>query len=136
MIPPDQEIFEVEQRIAERRHRVEAVTRAAGRQALRALTSPWALLTAAALGFVVAGGVQRRHKQPAHVDPKTKTAAKAGGIASIGMAVATWIIKSQFGSPMQMAELVLSKVKTFKKQPAQPVRTSPRGDRAAATTRR
>jgi hypothetical protein len=136
MIPPDDEIFEVEKRIAERRHRVEAVTRAAGRQALRALASPWALATAAALGFLVAGGVQRRHKPHAHVDPETKKAAKAGGIASIGMALATWIIKSQLGSPMQMAELVLSKVKTFKRQPAQPVRTSPRGDRAAATTRR
>ena len=37
MIPPDQEIYEVEKRIAERRHRVEAVARQSGRAALKTL---------------------------------------------------------------------------------------------------
>ena len=133
MIPPDREIYDVEKRIAERRHRVEAVTRAAARQALHALTSPWALAGAAALGFMVASGVQRRQQNHAHVDPQTKKAVKAGGIASVAMAAATWLIKSQFGSPVQMAQFFVSKVK---KQPPQPVRASPRGDRASATTRR
>lgn len=131
MIPPDQEIYEVEKRIAERRHRVEAAARATGRQALRALTSPWALAGAVALGFLAAGGLQRRHHQHHAVSQETKTAAKAGGIASIAMAAATWLIKSQFGSPVAMAQFFLSKVK---KQPAQPVRASPRGDRKPAAT--
>ena len=132
MIPPDQEIYEVEKRIAERRHRVEAVARQSGRAALKTLTSPWTLAGAALLGFLVAGGVKRRHEHRA-VSPETKRVAKAGGIASVAMAAATWLIKSQFGSPVAMAQFFLSKVK---KQPAQPVRASPRGDRPAATTRR
>ena len=133
MIPPDQEIYDVEKRIAERRHRVEAVARQSGRAAVKTLTSPWTLAGAAVLGFLVAGGIQRRHQHHAHVDPQTRKAAKAGGVASVALAAATWLIKSQFGSPVAMAQFFLSKVK---KQPAQPVRASPRGDRAAATTRR
>jgi len=133
MIPPDEEIYEVEKRIAERRHRVEAVARQSGRAAVKTLTSPWALAGAAAIGFLVARGVLRRHQQPARVERRAKTAAKAGGIASVAMAAVAWLIRSQFGSPVAMAQFFLSKVK---KQPAQPVRASPRGDRAAATTRR
>ena len=133
MIPPDQEIYDVEKRIAERRHRVEAVARQSGRAALKTLTSPWTLAGAAVIGYLVAGSIQRRHKHHAPVDRRVKTAAKAGGIASVAMAAATWLVKSQFGSPVAMAQFFLSKVK---KQPAQPVRASPRGDRAAATTRR
>jgi H+/gluconate symporter-like permease len=132
MIPPDQEIYEVERRIAERRHRVEAIVRQSARAALQTLTSPWTLAGAAVIGFLVAGGVQRKHEHRA-VSRPTKQGAKAGGIASLAMAAATWIIKSQFGSPAALAQFFLSKVK---KQPAQPVRASPRGDRAAATTRR
>jgi H+/gluconate symporter-like permease len=132
MIPPDQEIYEVERRIAERRHRVEAIVRQSARAALQTLTSPWTLAGAAVIGFLVAGGVQRKHEHRA-VSRQTKQGAKAGGIASLAMAAATWIIKSQFGSPAAMAQFFLSKVK---RQPAQPVRASPRGDRAAATTRR
>jgi hypothetical protein len=136
MIPPDAEIYEVEKRIAERRHRVEAVARQSARAALNALTSPWTLGAAAVIGFVVAGGIRRRHhagQQRVDRRRESKKAAKAGGIASVAMAAATWIIRSQFGSPMQMAQFFISKVR---KQPPQPVRTSPRGDRAAATTRR
>src|SRR5438067_528723 len=58
MIPPDQEIYEIEKRIAERRHRVEAAARGAGRQALRTLGSPWGLagVSRAAFGIVAALG--------------------------------------------------------------------------------
>jgi len=133
VIPPDQEIYEVEKRIAERRHRVEAVARQSGQAALKTLTSPWTLAGAAVLGFLVAHGIRRRKQQPVRVDRRAKTAVKAGGIASVAMAAATWLIKSQFGSPVAMAQFFLSKVK---KQPAQPVRASPRGDRPAATIRR
>jgi hypothetical protein len=136
MIPPDQEIYEVEQRIAERRHRVEAVARQSGQAAIRTLTSPWALAGAAVLGFFVARSVVHKHSHHDHgraVSHRTKEKAKGGALASMAMAAATWVIKSQFGSPMGMAQFVLSKVK---KQPPQPVRTSPRSDRAAAMTRR
>jgi hypothetical protein len=136
MIPPDREIYEVERRIAERRHRVEAVVRQSGQAAMRTLTSPWALAGAAVLGFFVARSVVHKHSHPDHgraVSRRTKEKAKGGALASMAMAAATWLIKSQFGSPMAMAQFVLSKVK---RQPPQPVRASPRSDRAAAMTRR
>jgi len=132
MIPPDQEIYEVEKRIAERRHRVEAAARASARQSLRALTSPWALAGAAALGFLVAGGVHRRHQHGPAVSQETKEKAKGGAIASLAMAAATWLIKAQFGSPVAMAQYFLAKLK----KEEVPQAPSPRGDRTPATTRR
>jgi hypothetical protein len=131
MIPPDQEIYEVEKRIADRRHRVEAAARTAGRQALRTLGSPWVLAGAAVLGFLAAGGIKRKHEHsgPA-VSRETKEKAKGGVIASLGMAALTWFIKAQFGSPVAMAQYFLAKLR--KEDHTQP---SPIGDRARMTTR-
>ena len=143
MIPPDHEIYEVEKRIAERRHRVEAFAKQTGRSALRALTSPWALAGAAVIGFLLAGGLQRRH---AHAEPKhnmsasDKKAAKASAFSGIAMTAVTWLIKSQFGSPVAMAQWFLAKLK---KEPDPRAASSPRSspsssprDRIPATTRR
>src|SRR5438270_8291542 len=130
MIPPDQEIYQVEQRIADRRHRVEAAARTAGRQALRTLGSPWVLAGAAALGFIVAGGVRRRHEHAPALSRETKEKAKSGALASLVMAGATWFIKAQFGSPVAMAQYFLAKMR--KEDHSQP---SPLGDRARVTTR-
>ena len=133
MIPPDQEIYEVEKRIAERRQRVQQTARQTGRATLRALTSPGALAGAAVLGFIVAGGWQRRHehKPEHHMSYSDKKAAKAGIWSGLGMSVLTWFIKSQFGGPVDMARFFLAKLK---KEP-QPV-TSLRSDRVPATTRK
>lgn len=145
MIPPDQEIFEVEKRIADRRHRVEAAAKQTARQTLRALTSPWALAGAAVVGFLVAGGIQRRHAH-AHdtrVDPSTKKAAKASAVSGLAMTGLTWLIKSQFGSPVAMAQFFLAKLKkepdprrTAPGAPSPAVPPSSRDDRLSATTRR
>ena len=133
MIHPDQEIFEVEKRIAERRHRVEQTFRQTGRATLRALTSPAALVGAAVLGFLVAGGWQR--KRESHREQRMsyadKKAAKASVWSGLGMTALTWFIKSQFGGPVDMARFFLAKMKKDP-QPA----TSPRGDRVPATTRK
>jgi hypothetical protein len=140
MIPPDQEIFEVEKRIAARRHRVEAFAKQTGRSAMRALTSPWALAGAAVIGFLAAGGIARKHEH-AHsgyggerrkMKPSDKKAAKASAFSGLAMTGLTWLIKSQFGSPVAMAQYFLAKLK---KEP-DPRATSPRSDRVAATTRR
>ena len=130
MIPPDQEIYEVEKRIADRRHRVEAAARSAGRQALRTLGSPWVLAGAAALGFLAVGGVRRKHQHGPSVSRETKEKAKGGVIASLAMAGLTWFIKAQFGSPVAMAQYFLAKIR--KEHHSQP---SPLGDRARVTTR-
>lgn len=137
MIPPDQEIYEVEKRIAERRHRVEAFAKQTGRSTLRALTSPWALAGAAVVGFLVAGGVQRRHEH-AHYEPRRmsssdKKAAKASAFSGLAMTGLTWIIKSQFGSPVAMAQYFLARLK---KQPDPRARPSPRSDRVRTATQR
>jgi hypothetical protein len=137
MIPPDQEIYEVEKRIAQRRHRVEAFAQQTGRSALRALTSPWALAGAAVIGFLAAGGVRRRREEHKHerrkMSASDKKAAKASVISSLGMTALTWFIKSQFGSPVAMAQYFLAK---FKKEPDPRMPASPRNDRIPATTRR
>src|SRR5690348_11773924 len=118
MIPPDQEIYEVEKRIAERRSRVEAAFKATGRQTLRALSSPVAIGAAALAGFLLAGGLRAMRQRRAHVDPSTKKAAKASTVSSIAMAAATWFIKSQFGSPVDMARFFVSKIQSRKKPEA------------------
>jgi len=136
MIPPDQDIYEVEKRIAERRHRVEAFAKQSGRSTLRALTSPWALAGAAVIGFLAAGGIQRHrsHPQPEHrMSASDKKAAKASAWSGLAMTAVTWLIKSQFGSPVAMAQYFLAKLK---KEPDPRAATSPRSDRVAATTRR
>jgi hypothetical protein len=130
MIPPDQEIYQVEQRIAERRHRVEAAARTAGRQALRTLGSPWVLAGAAVLGFVAAGGVRRKQEHGPAVSREAKQKAKGGVLASLLMAGASWFIKAQFGSPVAMAQYFLAKIR--KEEHPRP---SPVGDRARAMTR-
>ena len=124
MIPPDQEIYEVEKRIAERRQRVEAAFKATGRQAVRALSSPWALGAAALAGFLLAGGLRALRHRDTHVDPSTKKAAKASTISSLAMAAATWFIRSQFGSPVDMARFFIDKVKS-RKQAAPPLPARP-----------
>ena len=123
MIPPDQEIYEVEKRIAERRQRVESAFKATGRQAVRSLSSPWAIGAAALAGFVLAGGLRALRHKGTHVDPGTKKAAKASTVSSLAMAAATWFIKSQFGSPVDMARFVLGKVKSRKEKA--PARAAP-----------
>ena len=130
MIPPDQEIYEVEKRIAARRHRVESCARESWRAALKALASPWALAGAVAVGFLVAGGLRKDPREERHHErrksDKGGKAAKAGGLASVGMAAASWLIKSQFGSPVAMAQYFMAKLK----------RPSPRTDtRRVATVR-
>jgi hypothetical protein len=119
MIPPDQEIYEVEKRIAERRSRVEQAFRATGRQSVRALTSPWALGAAALLGFVIAGGVRLRHRDR-RVARGTQPPAKASALSSIAMAAATWLVKSQFGSPVEMARFFLARARSKKPVPSAP----------------
>ena len=143
MIPPDQEIYEVEKRIADRRHRVEAFAKQSGRSAMRALASPWALAGAAVIGFLAAGGIQRRHsREPEHrMSRSDKKAAKASAFSGLAMTALTWFIKSQFGSPVAMAQYFLAKMKKEPDPRAAATamsarRSSGTNDRVPATTRR
>ena len=90
MIPPDQEIFEIESRIATRRSQLARRSREAGSRALQALASPWALGAAALIGFLAAGGLSRREKRPPHPERRKEDhlkAAKATGMNEFRIAV-------------------------------------------------
>ena len=127
MIPPDQEIFEVESRIAARRAQLKSTSRDAGRRAMQKLTSPVALIGAVALGFYAAGGLTKREQKPEHPERRKSDhmkAAKATGIVGTLITGAMWVIRAQYGSPTRFAQAMLEKFQSKKGQ------VSPRRDMA------
>jgi hypothetical protein len=125
MIPPDQEIFEVEQRLALRRTQLKRHASEAGTRALQALTSPVALIAAAGLGFLAANSFSRRRREPPHPERRKSDhtkAAKATGLAGLLTTGAMWFIRAQYGSPVKAAQTLLEKFQR-RKTP-----TSSRGD--------
>ena len=144
MIPPDQEIYEVEQRIAMRRAQVARNARVAKEGAMQKLASPVALIAAAGLGFIVAGGFARKRKEPEHPQRRKSDhtkAAKATGLVGLLMPIAMWMIRAQWGSPVKAAQFFLGKYqKRSQRKPAAvpaaplrvvpPPRVSPRRDMA------
>lgn len=113
MIPPDQEIFEVETRIASRRAQLKTHSREAGARAMQALASPAALLGAAALGFFTASAVAKRRQRPPHPERRKSDhmkAAKATGLAGLLLPAAMWFVRAQWGSPVRAAEALLQKM--------------------------
>jgi len=125
MIPPDQEIFEVEQRLALRRTQLKRHAGEAGARAMQALTSPVALIAAAGLGFLAASAFARRHREPPHPERRKSDhskAAKATGIAGLLTTGAMWFVRAQYGSPVKAAQLLLEKFQSRK------AATSPRSD--------
>ena len=105
----DQEIQDLEHRLAQRKLKVELLARASGRRAVRSLVSPAGLIGAAALGFLAVTGVTRRqHYSPA---PLAARRGKLAGIMGVVASAAFALLRAQFGSPAQMAQLVLSKLK-------------------------
>jgi len=121
MIPPDREIFEVESRIAMRRAQLARHSRLAGTRAMHALASPWALGAAALIGFLVAGGLSRKPKDPPHPERRKEDhlkAAKATGIAGMLMPAAMWLVRMKWGSPANAAHAVLQKIQPKKPKPS------------------
>jgi len=126
MIPPDQEIFEVEKRIALRRAQLKRHAGDAGIRAKQALASPIALIAAAGIGFLLANSFVRRRKEPPHPERRKSDhlkAAKATGFAGILSTGAMWLIKAKYGSPVNAAQALLQKFSS-RKAP-----TSARGDK-------
>lgn len=108
MIPPDQEIYEVEQRLAHRRHEVELLTKETGHRTMQAMSSPGALVGAAVVGFFAGGAVLKRRQHPRPHRRKADKA-KATGIAGLLMTGAMWGIRAKFGSPVGLAQFLLAK---------------------------
>ena len=125
MIPPDKEIFEVENRIAARRAQVKQYGRQASARAMQKLASPGALLAAAALGFFAARAVARRQEKPPHPERRKSDhlkGAKATGIAGMILPAAMWLVRAQWGSPVRAAQVLLQGLQRKKAS------TSPRAD--------
>jgi len=130
MIPPDQEIFEVEKRIALRRAQLKRHAGDARARATRSLASPIALLAAAGIGFVLANSFARRRREPPHPERRKSDhlkAAKATGFAGLLSTGAMWLIKAKYGSPVNAAQALLQKF-SGRKAP-----TSARGDKRVET---
>jgi hypothetical protein len=113
----DDEIYELEQRISRRRHSLEYTARRAKNTAVRKLMSPLGLISAAGIGLVATLGLTRRktvHVAPAHVGK----AGRLAGIASVLASVAFSVLRAQFGSPAQIAQMLMAKFQKSR-QPAQ-----------------
>lgn len=125
---PDPEIQAVEERLAERRRRLATSTQLAKQGTLQRLASPAVLAGAAALGFLVGGGIKKR--EPKYKDRRKNTSkgVQATGIASLLMTGAMWFVKARFGTPWAAAQYVLSKVKKDKPAAAARTAASPRSD--------
>src|SRR5262245_60813810 len=105
----EKDIQEVEQRLAQRRLKVELLARASRQRAMGGLVSPAGLLGAGALGFLaVAGVLRKRHSHP--VDRRRSGKGKGGIVGSLAGLAATigfQLLRAQFGSPAQMAQRAL-----------------------------
>jgi hypothetical protein len=117
MIPPDQEIYEVEQRLALRRTQLKRHAGEASTRAMQALASPVALIAAAGLGFLAANSFARRRREPPHPERRKSDhtkAAKATGLAGLLTTGAMWFIRAQYGSPVRAAQQLLTKFQSRK----------------------
>lgn len=126
----DDEIYEVEERLSRRREALPRVARATGRSAMHKLASPAGLAAAAALGFLAGGGLRRAngHPKPRWVKVEEKEKTKGIAIGSLAMSAVIAIIKAQFGTPAEMARVLLHKVQS-RKRPVAATTTSRRSDR-------
>lgn len=106
----DDEIVQIENRIAGRKTQITRVGRAAGQRSRDVLASPVTIAGALALGFAVGGGLGRkREKPPTRRSDDKSTKAKASGIAGLAISGAMWFIKHQFGGPVGLAHILMEK---------------------------
>lgn len=106
----DDEIVQIEHRIAGRKQQISSVGRATGKRSLDVLASPVTLAGALALGFAVGGGLGRRKERPPQRRSDDRAAkAKASGIAGLALSGAMWLVKHQFGGPVGLARFLADK---------------------------
>ena len=106
----DDEIVQIENRIAGRKQQISYTGRATGKRTLDVLASPVTIAGALALGFAVGGGLGRkREKPPARRADDRSSKAKASGIAGLALSGAMWFVKQQFGGPVGLARFLAEK---------------------------
>jgi hypothetical protein len=106
----DDEIVQIENRIAGRKQQLSRFGRETGKRTRDVLASPVTIAGALALGFAVGGGLGRRKDRPPQRRSDDKAAkAKASGIAGLALSGAMWFVKHQFGGPVGLARFLAEK---------------------------
>ena len=114
----DAEIAAVEERIAARKVLLRHTAVAAKQRAAKRLGPPALIAGAVVLGLVAVRFVRgKKHPQPA-VARETKEQGKGFALGTLAMTGATWLIRSQFGGPVGLAQFVLSRVRRDRRSPA------------------
>lgn len=115
----DHDIREIEERLAARRHRIARTARLARHVAVRKVVSPTGLLTAVGVGFLATVGLFRRKKVEAQRLRRRRNDVKAGklaGLASLAASAAFALVRSQLGSPLEMAQFVAAKIRRMQER--------------------
>jgi hypothetical protein len=114
----DDEIRDLERRMAWRRHEVANAARAVKARAVRRVISPVGLATAAGIGFIATWAFLRRPRvKVIERRKKERSGGKLAGLAGLAMPVALALVRERFGGPQELAHLVLSKVQKKKPTP-------------------
>jgi hypothetical protein len=109
----DAEIAAVEERIGARKVALAYAAGQAKQRAVKKMTSPAMLAGVVALGFAVALLARRRRPPRAVPQRRSMDREQKKGLAlgTLAMTGATWLVRSQFGGPVGLAQFVLSKVR-------------------------
>lgn len=110
----DEDILEVEQRIARRRMSVELTARAAWHRTVSRVFSPLGLLSAAALGFITVAGFFRRRPKIVERRRGQRSAGKWAGVLGLLTSGGLALIKAQYGNPVNMLQSIAGRVKAYK----------------------
>ncbi|HUQ26429.1 MAG TPA: hypothetical protein VM140_12230 [Burkholderiales bacterium] len=103
----DDEIVQIEKRIAGRKTQITRVGKETGRRTLDGIASPVTLAGALALGFAVGGRIGRKRPPERRNDRAKK--AKATGVVGLLVSGAMWFVRAQYGSPMGLAQVLMQK---------------------------
>ncbi|HEX2197785.1 MAG TPA: hypothetical protein VHG88_04080 [Burkholderiales bacterium] len=108
----DAEIAAVEERIAARKVLLRHTAATAKQRAAKRLGPPALIAGAVVLGLVAVRIVRgRKQKAEPVVAEDTKEQTKGFALGTLLMTGATWLLRSQFGGPVGLAQFVLSKVR-------------------------
>jgi hypothetical protein len=110
----DDQIFEVENRIARRRMAVELTARAAWRRSVQKVLSPAGLIGAAGVGFLTVAAIFRRRPKIVERRKAGRAPGKWGSVLGLIASGAFTLMKRQYGGPVQMATALASQIKSFR----------------------
>ena len=111
----DEEIREIERRMAWRRHEVASTARALRERTVSRVVSPGGLALAAGIGFAVTWVFLRRPRvKVIERRQKERAGGKLAGLVSLAMPVALALARERFGGPQELAHMVLAKMQKKK----------------------